>query len=76
MINKFAVIGLGQFGTSIARTLAERGSEVLAIDNDLNKVESLKDEVAFSVCLDATDIKALKAQNIEDVDAVEKGGRV
>lgn len=70
MTNKFAVIGLGQFGTSIARTLAERGAEVLAIDVDEDKVENLKDEVAYAVALDATDLKALTSQNVQDVDAV------
>ena len=70
MINKFAVIGLGQFGTSIARNLSDRGAEVLAIDVELDKVEAMKDEVAYAVALDSTDIKALKAQNIEDMDAV------
>lgn len=70
MTNRFAVIGLGQFGESIARTLADRGAEVLAIDIDLDKVESLKDDVAYAVALDSTDVKALKAQNIQDMDAV------
>lgn len=70
MNNKFAVIGLGMFGNSIARTLAKRGAEVLAIDINLDKVEALKDEVAYAVALDSTDMRALKAQNIEDVDAV------
>jgi trk system potassium uptake protein len=70
MINKFAVIGLGQFGVSIARTLAQRGAEVLAIDMDLDIVENLKDEVAYAVALDSTDAKALMAQNIIDMDAV------
>lgn len=70
MNNKFAVIGLGQFGNSIARTLAQRGAEVLAIDINIDYVEALKDEVAYAVALDATDLKALKAQNIADVDAV------
>ncbi len=70
MTNRFAVIGLGQFGESIARTLADRGAEVLAIDIDLDKVEALKDEVAYAVALDSTDVKALKAQNIQDMDAI------
>lgn len=69
MNGKFAVIGLGQFGMSIARTLADRGAEVVAIDNDLNKVEQIKDDVAYAVALDATDIKALSAQDIQGVDA-------
>lgn len=70
MTNKFAVIGLGQFGTSIARTLAGRGAEVLAIDVNLDKVEAMKDDVAYAVALDSTDVKALQAQNIMDMDAV------
>jgi len=70
MTNRFAVIGLGQFGESIARTLSDSGAEVLAIDIDLDKVESIKDDVAYAVALDSTDVKALKAQNIQDMDAV------
>jgi trk system potassium uptake protein TrkA len=70
MINRFAVIGLGQFGYSIARTLANRGAEVLAIDINEETVDHIKDEVAYAVKLDSTEIKALKAQNIQDVDAV------
>jgi trk system potassium uptake protein TrkA len=67
---RFAVIGLGQFGTAIAKKLALRGAEVLAIDDTLEKVESIKDEVSHAVALDATDKRALLSQNIQDMDAV------
>ncbi len=70
MIEKFAVIGLGLIGNGIARTLAKRGAEVIAIDTDYEKVEAMKDVVAHAVALDATDRKALEAQNIADTDAV------
>lgn len=70
MHNRFAVIGLGQFGLAIARSLAAQGAEVLAIDNDESHIEIVKEEVSHAVTLDATDIKALKSQNINDVDAV------
>ncbi len=70
MKNKYAVIGMGQFGTSIARALARRGAEVLAIDISEENIDQIKDEVAYSVCLDSTDLRALRAQNIEDMDAV------
>lgn len=69
MNNRFAVIGLGQFGMSIALTLAGRGAEVIAIDHNLDKVEQVKEEVALAVALDSTDVKALKAQNVQEVDA-------
>ncbi|WP_242926780.1 potassium channel family protein [Pontibacter vulgaris] len=67
---KFAVIGLGVFGNSIARTLAERGAEVLAMDVDEDHVEDIKDDVAYAVALDATDLRALEAQNLQELDAV------
>jgi trk system potassium uptake protein len=68
--NRFAVIGLGQFGNAIARQLSQRGAEVIAIDLDEEAVEDIKDDVAYAVALDSTDIKALKSQNVQDVDAV------
>ena len=70
MKNKFAVIGLGQFGTAIAKTLSSRNAEVMAIDKDLNKVEDIKDFVAYTVAIDATNMDALKSQNIQDMDCV------
>lgn len=69
-MSRYAVIGLGTFGTAIARKLSERGAEVLAIDNDPNHINNIKDEVAYAVTLDSTDSKALAGQGIIDMDAV------
>ncbi|MGF1532175.1 MAG: potassium channel family protein [Bernardetiaceae bacterium] len=69
-MNRFAVIGLGHFGYAVARNLALRGAEVLAIDCDMERVDLVKDEVAYAVMLDATDIKALNSQGIRNMDAV------
>lgn len=70
MNKKFAVIGLGDFGWSVAVSLAERGAEVVAIDQQMNVIEDIKDKVTFAVRLDSTDEKALKSVGITDVDAV------
>jgi trk system potassium uptake protein TrkA len=70
MKGSFAVIGLGRFGSTVAVTLANKGAEVLAIDSDEELVESMRDDVAYAVAMDATDIKAMRAQNIQDMDAV------
>ena len=70
MENKFAVIGLGQFGTSIALTLAEKGAEVMAIDRNYDKIERIKNQVAYAVAMDASNTAALKDQKIEEMDAV------
>lgn len=67
--SKFAVIGIGRYGTTIARRLAEKGTQVFAFDPDEEKIETIKDEVAFAVTLDATDLRALKMQNLEELDA-------
>jgi trk system potassium uptake protein TrkA len=67
--SKFAVIGVGRYGATIARRIAERGAQVFAFDPDEEKIEGIKDDVAFAVTLDATDIRALKSQNLEEMDA-------
>lgn len=67
---KFAVIGIGRFGSVIARTLTEKGSEVMAIDRSESIIEDIAEEVSSAIALDATDKKALVAQNINEFDAV------
>jgi len=62
---KFAVIGLGRFGGKIARQLARRGAEVVAIDDNEDKVELL-----MAITMDATEMNALKSFKIEEMDAV------
>ncbi len=70
MKKKFAVIGLGDFGWSIAITLAERGADVVAVDKDMEIIEEIKDKVAYAARLDSTDEKALKSLGLENIDAV------
>ena len=68
-MRRFAVIGLGRFGTMLARALANAGQEVIAIDSDRDAVEKVRDFVSLAVKLDATDEKALLAQEVDKVDA-------
>lgn len=68
MARQFAVIGLGRFGSSVARTLVNAGYEVLAIDENEERIKEISDLVTEAVKLDATDEKALRAVGIEDVD--------
>lgn len=77
-MRQFAVIGLGRFGSSVARTLAEKGQEVLGIDIDEEKVQDISEDITQVVCIDATDDKSLKAVGIEKVDAavVSIGGNL
>ena len=67
---KFSVIGMGKYGKAIAQILSDRGAEVIAIDNREDLIEEVEDFVALAVTMDATDGKALEAQNIHECDAV------
>lgn len=49
------VVGLGQLGSSLARSLAEYGADVVAVDRNLERVESLASHVTEALVLDATD---------------------
>ncbi len=59
MTKQALVIGLGRFGMSVAKALRERGVEVLAADQDENRVRAAADLVSDAVIIDATDAEAL-----------------
>jgi trk system potassium uptake protein TrkA len=67
-VRRFAVIGLGRFGTKLALDLATSGAEVIAIDKGKDEVEALRDQVSCAVRLDSTDEEALRAQGVDKVD--------
>lgn len=71
MIKKqFAVIGLGRFGTSVARTLHDHGYEVLAIDHDPERVQRLSNEFTHILAADTTDETTLQEIGIRNFDGV------
>ena len=59
MPQQVLIIGLGQFGMSLARTLSEKGVEVLAVDRRKDLVDEASAFVTETVMLDATDEKEL-----------------
>lgn len=65
---RIAVIGLGRFGTALARQLATHGAEVVAIDSEQQLVDAIAANVAIAVRLDSTDEAALRSQEIDRVD--------
>lgn len=72
-MNRFAVIGLGRFGSRLASNLAAAGAEVIAIDRNRQIVEDLRDKVTLAIALDATDEQALKIQGVDQVDCAVVG---
>ena len=59
MSTQVLIIGLGQFGMSLARTLSEKGAEVIAADSDKELVEEAASFLDDAICLDATDETAM-----------------
>ena len=53
-MKKFIVIGLGNFGLNLAKTLIENGCEVLGIDSDRDTVQRAKDILTHAVIGNAT----------------------
>ena len=63
-----AVLGLGLFGSSVARTLAQNGSEVIAIDLNMDHVEEVLDYVYHAIQADFTKIDQLKEAGVSEAD--------
>lgn len=64
-----AIIGLGNFGSSLARRLAEAGQHVSVIDTDPKALARVQDVVEQAVAADATDRAVLEELGIDLVDA-------
>jgi len=67
---KVIIFGMGNFGSSLAIQMAEMGHEIIAIDYDMQKVEMVKDKVTHTICLDSTNMNALKSLPLNDTDIV------
>ncbi|WP_185858580.1 potassium channel family protein [Blattabacterium cuenoti] len=65
---KIIIIGLGNFGRSLALNLTDNGHEVFGIDQKMEQVDLLKDHIANVVCMDANNESAYKVLPIQQAD--------
>ena len=70
MKQNYAIIGLGRFGGSICRTLAEAGQEVLAIDANEDRVNEYMNIATYAVVGNAQDEAVLRSLGIRNFDYV------
>lgn len=68
-MKQFVIVGLGRFGTSVAKTLIEKGHQVIGVDMVEELVENMSENLTQCVQVDATDEKALASVGIDQVDA-------
>lgn len=66
----FLIIGLGNFGASLAIRLTQSGHEVIGIDSSMAKVEMFKNDITHTICANCTDIHAAKELPVHDADIV------
>lgn len=66
----YAVIGLGQFGMTLALTLAEANCDVLVIDDTEENIQDIAEKVTYAVKADVREPGALKALGVQNVDVV------
>ena len=66
----YAVLGLGRYGSSVAKELARCGADILAVDRDIELVNNLTGDVPLCKCADITDPAVIKQLGISNFDVV------
>lgn len=67
-MKSYVVIGLGRFGSSLARQLCKLGAEVLALDIKGDLVQQVAGDVTHAVVGDAQDKEVLRALGVRNLD--------
>jgi len=67
---KYIIIGLGNFGLSLAEKLTKMGNEVIGVDSNYNKVEGVKERISHAICMNATDEYTMTGLPFKDTDVV------
>ncbi|AJA70080.1 TrkA family potassium uptake protein [Myroides odoratimimus] len=67
---KYIIIGLGNFGASLAQKLTEQGNEVIGVDKSMARVDAYKDMISHTICLDSTDQYMMSGLPLANTDIV------
>lgn len=68
-MKRFVAIGLGNFGSTVARSLSKLGHDVIAVDRDANLIDRIAPNVSRAAVGDATDLETLTRLGISGADA-------
>jgi trk system potassium uptake protein TrkA len=69
-MGKFVVLGLGNFGIYLAKSLSEVGKEVIAVDRNKERVQKAQEFCSYALVGDATDKSMLDSIGVEKGDTV------
>ena len=67
---RFVMLGMGTFGTAMARRLAVNGCQVIGVDSRRDRLEAVKNEIHECVIGDATDREVLENLPLRGASAV------
>ena len=67
-MKSYIVIGLGRFGSALARQLGRLGAEVLAMDVRSDLVQQISGDITHAVVGDAQDKEVLRALGVRNFD--------
>lgn len=67
---KFIIIGLGNFGASLAMKLTAQGNEVIGVDIKHERITALKEHITHTIAIDASDPIAFNSLPLKNTDVV------
>lgn len=67
---RYLILGLGIYGSNLARDLTDMGHEVIGADRSASIVDAIKDRISTAYIIDTTDETALSALPLSGVDLV------
>lgn len=68
--SRFVVIGLGRFGSALAKRLAKHGHRVTGVDIEEQAVQAVEDCLANALVADGADEEVLKTLDLSNAAAV------
>lgn len=67
---RYLIIGLGIYGSNLARDLSDMGHEIIGADNRKANVDAIKDYISTVYLIDATEESSLSLLPLNNVDLV------
>ncbi len=65
---KYLVIGLGNFGGTLAEELTNNGHDVIGIDYSEQRVDEVKDRISVAYIMDVSERMAMKSLPLDEID--------
>ena len=67
-MKRFVVIGLGNFGASLVKTLHEHGNEVIVIDGDEEAIDGIASNASVAIVGDGRSVETLRRVGAAEAD--------